>query len=107
MGTITVKYKSKKQLSILKKVLSALEFEVIEKTENPSPGGDKWFENPKNLEMIKAGETQLRSGRGKSFTSELKKNFSGYDFPCVNLAIAEEHILTFKKSGQKFFCQKF
>ena len=77
MGTLTVKYKSKKQLYTLKKILSALEFEVVEKTENPSPSGDKWFENPKNRELIKTGERELREGKGKILTKELRQELFG------------------------------
>lgn len=78
MGTIKVKYANKKQLSTLKKVLSALDFEFSEEEfKNPSPSGDKWFENPKNLEMIKIGEQQLREGKGKLLTKDFKKELFG------------------------------
>jgi len=78
MGIIKVKYRNKKQLSTLKKVLSALDFEFSEdELKNPSPSGDKWFENPKNLELIKTGEKQLREGKGKILTQDLKKELFG------------------------------
>lgn len=78
MGTIKVKYANKKQLSTLKKVLSALDFEFSEEEfKNPSPSGDKWFENPKNLEMIKTGEKQLREGKGKLLNKEFRKELFG------------------------------
>lgn len=78
MGTIKVKYANKKQLSTLKKVLSALDFEFSEEEfKNPSPSGDKWFENPKNLEMIRIGEQQLREGKGSILTKELQKELFG------------------------------
>ncbi len=78
MGTIKVKYANKKQLSTLKKVLSALDFEFSEdEFKNPSPSGDKWFENPKNLELIKIGEKQLREGKGRTLTQDLKKELFG------------------------------
>lgn len=77
MGTITVKYKSKKQLSTLRKILSALDFEIEEKFENPSPSGDKWFENPKNIEMIDRGMEDLRNGRKKILTPEVQKELLG------------------------------
>ena len=77
MKTIKVKYRTQKQLSTLKKVLSALDFEIEEEFKNPSPSGDKWFENPKNLEMIKVGEKQLREGKGTILTKELQKELFG------------------------------
>lgn len=70
MGTIKVGYRTKKELSTLKKVLLALDFEIEEEFQNPSPSGDKWFENPKNLELIKIGEKQLREGKGRILTKE-------------------------------------
>ncbi len=78
MKTLKVKYRSKKELSTLKKVLSALDFEVIDdEFKNPSPSGDKWFENPENLELIKIGEKQLREGKGILLTKELQKELLG------------------------------
>jgi len=78
MGTIKVKYRNKKQLSTLKKVLSALDFEFSEdEIKNPSPSGDKWFENPKNLELIKIGEQQFSEGKGIVLTEELQKELFG------------------------------
>lgn len=78
MGTIQVKYTSKKQLSTLKKVLSALDFEFSEEEfKNPSPSGDKWFENPKNRDLIKTGERELREGKGKILTKELRQELFG------------------------------
>ncbi len=77
MGTLYVKYRTKKQLSTLKKLLSALDFEIEESDKNPSPSKDKWFENPKNLEMIKIGEQQLREGKGRILTKELRKELFG------------------------------
>lgn len=78
MGTIKVKYANKKQLSTLKKVLSALDFEFSEeKFKNPSPSGDKWFENPKNLEMIDRGISDLNSGKTTILTKELQKELLG------------------------------
>ncbi|SIT96445.1 hypothetical protein SAMN05660493_01125 [Epilithonimonas bovis DSM 19482] len=78
MGTIKVKYTSKKQLSTLKKVLSALDFEFSEEEfKNPSPSGDKWFENPKNLEMIDIGISDLKSGKKTVLTKELQKELLG------------------------------
>lgn len=78
MGTIKVKYANKKQLSTLKKVLSALDFEFSEEEfKNPSPSGDKWFENPKNLEMIDKGISDLKSGKKTVLTRELQKELLG------------------------------
>lgn len=73
MKTLKVKYRTQKQLATLKKVLSALDFEIEEESKNPSPSGDQWFENPKNIEIIELGEKQLREGKGTILTKELRK----------------------------------
>lgn len=73
MKTLKVKYRTQKQLSTLKKVLSALDFEIEEEFKNPSPSSDQWFENPKNIEIIELGEKQLREGKGTILTKELRK----------------------------------
>ena len=78
MGTIKVKYRNKKQLSTLKKILSALDFEFSDDDfKNPSPSGDQWFESQKNMELIKIGEQQLREGKGKLLTKDLRKELFG------------------------------
>lgn len=77
MGTIKVKYRTRKQLSTLKKVLEALDFEIEEEFQNPSPSGDKWFENPENLKLIDKGISDLKEGRKTILTKELQKELLG------------------------------
>ncbi len=78
MGTIKVKYRNKKQLSTLKKVLVALDFEFDEEeTKNPSPSGDDWFDNPKNIKLIDKGIEDLKAGRKTVLTKEMQKELLG------------------------------
>lgn len=45
----------------------------IDITANPSPSGDKWFDNPDNIASINRGLAQLQSGLGRQVSAaELK-----------------------------------
>lgn len=77
MKTLKVKYRTQKQLATLKKVLSALDFEIEEESRNPSPSGDQWFENPKNIEILDKGISDLKSGKKTILTKELQKELLG------------------------------
>ena len=45
----------------------------IDITANPSPSGDKWFDNPDNIASINRGLDQLQSGLGRQVSAaELK-----------------------------------
>lgn len=82
MGTITVKYKNKKQLSTLKKVLEALEFDFEENFppyKNPSPSGDTWWDEPKNMENVLQGIKDIKAGRSKEFSLEELKELMKID----------------------------
>ena len=46
---------------------------IIDITANPSPSGDKWFDNPDNIASINRGLAQLPSGLGRQVSAaELK-----------------------------------
>lgn len=47
---------------------------AIEVSENPSPSGDKWFDNPENTASVKRGVEQMRSGEGRAYSMEEIKN---------------------------------
>lgn len=38
----------------------------IEVSENPSPSGDPWFDNPENMESVKRGIAEIKAGKGKA-----------------------------------------
>lgn len=42
----------------------------IEVNENPSPSGDSWFDNPQNMESVKQGIEEMKSGKGKTYSME-------------------------------------
>ena len=42
----------------------------VEVRENPSPSGDKWFDNAENMESVLRGIQQINEGQGKAYTME-------------------------------------
>lgn len=47
---------------------------AVEVTENPSPSGDKWFDDAENMASVKRGIEEMKSGKGKAYTMyEIRK----------------------------------
>ena len=49
----------------------------LEKKENPSPSGDSYFENPKNIEKILEGAKQVQEGNVVKMSREQRKKMLG------------------------------
>ena len=48
---------------------------TIEVHENPSPSGDKWFNEPENMESVHRGIQEMNEGKGKAYTiDEIKEH---------------------------------
>ena len=46
----------------------------VEVRENPSPSGDKWFDNDENMESVRRGIQELDEGQGRVYTmDEIRK----------------------------------
>lgn len=43
---------------------------TIEVRENPSPSGDKWFDDPENMESVRRGIQEMNEGQGKAYTTD-------------------------------------
>lgn len=43
---------------------------AVEVSENPSPSGDPWFNNPENIAMVMRGIEDAKAGRGRVVTAE-------------------------------------
>lgn len=41
---------------------------TVQITENPSPSGDEWFNNPENLAMVQRGIEDMKAGRCRAYT---------------------------------------
>lgn len=42
----------------------------IEVSENPSPSGDTWFDNPDNIASVKRGMKEMKQGKGRAFNMD-------------------------------------
>lgn len=49
----------------------------IKVTENPSPSGDKWFEDPENMASVKRGIEDMKNGNGRAYSIEEIKSLLG------------------------------
>lgn len=47
---------------------------TIEVSENPSPSGDSWFNDPENIASVKRGIAEMKAGKGRTYTiDEIKE----------------------------------
>lgn len=49
----------------------------LAKSDNPSPSGDPYFDNPKNIEEILEGVKEMKEGKGISMSREERKKLLG------------------------------
>lgn len=42
----------------------------IEVSENPSPSGDAWFNNPENMSSVERGVAEMKAGKGKAYSMD-------------------------------------
>ncbi len=43
---------------------------VVEVSENPSPSGDTWFNEPENIASIKRGMDDIKAGRSRAYSMD-------------------------------------
>lgn len=43
---------------------------TVEVSENPSPSGDPWFIDKKNMASVKRGVAEMKAGRGKAYSMD-------------------------------------
>ena len=82
MESLIIYPQSQKDLKIIKAFLKAVEvpFEKLKKKpnpNNPSPSGDPWFDDPRNLAMVEKGLEDVRAGRVREFTLDEIKELLG------------------------------
>lgn len=49
----------------------------VEITDNPSPSGDKWFDDQKNIDSISKGISDAKNGKTKVYTTDDIKHVLG------------------------------
>lgn len=42
----------------------------IEVSENPSPSGDPWFNDPENMASVQRGIAEMKAGKGKAYSMD-------------------------------------
>lgn len=42
----------------------------VEVSQNPSPSGDPWFDDPENIASVNRGIAQMKEGKGRTYTLE-------------------------------------
>jgi hypothetical protein len=58
------------ETNLLKKTNSV----SVEVSENPSPSGDPWFDDPKNIELVRLGIEDLKANKCRAYTIDEIKN---------------------------------
>lgn len=46
----------------------------VEVSENPSPSGDSWFDEPANMESVRRGVAEMKEGKGKAYSMDEIRN---------------------------------
>lgn len=42
----------------------------VEVSENPSPSGDPWFDDPENMASVRRGIEEMKAGKGRAYTMD-------------------------------------
>lgn len=42
----------------------------IEVSENPSPSGDSWFDDPENMASVQRGIAEMKAGKGRAYSMD-------------------------------------
>jgi hypothetical protein len=58
-------------------LISKAETISVSVTENPSPSGDEWFDNPENLASVRKGIAEMKANKGKAYTLDEIKDLLG------------------------------
>ncbi len=43
---------------------------LVEVSENPSPSGDPWFDDPENMASVRRGIEEMKAGKGRAYTMD-------------------------------------
>lgn len=49
----------------------------VEVSENPSPTGDPWFDNPENIAAVRRGMADIKAGRSRAYTMDEIRDLLG------------------------------
>lgn len=50
---------------------------TVEVSENPSPSGDPWFNDPENIASVNRGIAELKAGKGRAYSMDEIRDLLG------------------------------
>lgn len=50
---------------------------TVEVSENPSPSGDTWFDDPENMASLRRGIEEMKAGKGRAYTMDELRTLLG------------------------------
>jgi hypothetical protein len=50
---------------------------AIEVSENPSPSGDPWFNDPENMASVQRGILEMKAGKGRAYSMDEIRDMLG------------------------------
>ena len=50
---------------------------TIEVKKNPSPSGDPWFDDPRNMASVQRGIAEMKAGKGRPYTMDEIRDLLG------------------------------
>ena len=58
-------------------LISKADSVTIEVSENPSPSGDPWFDDPENMASVQRGIAEMKEGKGKAYSMDEIRDLLG------------------------------
>lgn len=50
---------------------------TVEISENPSPSGDAWFNDPENIASVRRGLAEMKAGKGRAYSMDEIRDLLG------------------------------
>lgn len=50
---------------------------TVEVSENPSPSGDAWFNDPENIASVRRGLAEMKAGKGRAYSMDEIRDLLG------------------------------
>lgn len=58
-------------------LISKAETISVEVSENPSPSGDPWFNDPENMASVRRGIEEMKAGKGRAYSMDEIRSILG------------------------------
>ena len=74
----------------------------VEVRDNPSPSGDKWFDEPENMESVRRGIQEMNENKGTAYTMDEIRKSMAFATAAMNDQRMEETPETYKTLAENF-----